>query len=38
LVGSERTAGNARHAVCRKYVAVLRSMWKNGSRYEPDRV
>ena len=38
LLAGERTASNARHAVCRKYVAVVRGMWKNGSRYEPDRV
>lgn len=38
LVASGRTASNARHAVARKLLAVLAGMWKNGSRYEPDRV
>lgn len=33
-----RTAGNARHAVCRKLLAVLWGMWKNSSQYEPVRV
>jgi transposase len=32
------TASNARHAVARKLLAVLWGMWKNGSRYQPDRV
>ncbi len=32
------TASNARHAVCRKLLAVLVGMWKNSSRYQPDRV
>jgi transposase len=38
LVQQGLTAGNARHAVCRKFLGVLWGMWKNSSRYEPDRV
>jgi transposase len=38
LVQKGLTASNARHAVCRKLLAVLWGMWKNGSRYQADWV
>lgn len=38
LLQNGLTASNARHAVCRKFLGVLWGMWKNSSRYEPDRV
>lgn len=38
LLQNGLTASNARHAVYRRFLGVLWGMWKNGSRYEPDRV
>jgi transposase len=38
LLQAGLTAGNARHSVARHLLGVLLGMWKNGSRYQPDRV